>query len=162
MTARSAAVEAAPVECEHVFDYEVTLCPPVEFGRGPYGRRVFYGVRGGRVRGPALSGEVVGGGGDWALIGDDGWTRIDVRGQCRTDDGALLFFRYHGVIEPSAAMLAAVRAGGETAFEDQYFRAAVEIETGDERYRWLTQALLIGRGRLCAGPGVAYEIYRVL
>ncbi len=30
------------------------------------------------------------------------------------------------------------------------------------RYRWLTQTLFIGRGRLRAGPGVAYEIYRVL
>jgi Protein of unknown function (DUF3237) len=39
-----------------------------------YGTRVFYEVREGSVTGPSLSGEVLTGGGDWALVGADGWT----------------------------------------------------------------------------------------
>jgi hypothetical protein len=66
--------------------------------------------------------------------------------------------RYRGVIEPSDALLRAVRSGAETRFTDHYFRAAVEVETGDARYRWPTQTALVGRGRSCAGPGVVYEV----
>jgi hypothetical protein len=83
-----------------------------------------------------------------------------VRGQCETDDGALLLFRYRGVIEPTRAFQEALASGGGTAFEDQYFRTSLEVETGDPRYTWLTQSVLVGRGRLTAGPGVAYEVFR--
>jgi Protein of unknown function (DUF3237) len=156
MTARQPAIET-----EHVFDYHASLKPPVAIGAGPYGNRLFYEALGGRVSGPRVNGEVLGGGGDWALIGPDGWTRLDVRGQCRTDDGALLYFTYRGLIEPNKAVLEAVGSGGETAFADQYFRISLEVETGDRRYAWLTQTALIGRGRICSGPGVAYEVFRI-
>jgi hypothetical protein len=149
------------LEAEHLFDYQALLKPPVPIGRGQYGARLFYEAQGGRLTGPRLSGEILSGGGDWALVGADGWTRVDVRGQCRTDDGALLFFAYKGVVEPSEAIMDAVRSGGETDFEDHYWRVMIEIETGDERYRWLTQSALIGRGRICRGPGVAYQVFRV-
>jgi Protein of unknown function (DUF3237) len=150
-----------PLETEHVFDYHALLEPPAAIGRGPYGNRVFYAARSGRVEGPRLRGEILPGGGDWALVGDDGYTRLDVRGQCRTDDGALLYFRYKGLVELTEAALRALKSGGDSDFGDQYFRVAVEVETGDPRYAWLTQSLLVGRGRICSGPGVAYEIFRV-
>ena len=149
------------IETEHVFDYEALLKPPVVIGAGPFGTRLFYEVREGTVSGPKVNGTVLTGGGDWALVASDGWTRLDVRGQVRTDDGALLYITYKGVIEPSNAMREAVMSGGETGFDDQYFRIAPEIETGDERYAWLTLSTFVGRGRICRGPGVAYEVYRV-
>jgi hypothetical protein len=149
------------LELEHVFDYHATLKAPVAIGRAQYGSRLFYEVREGRIRGSRLNGEILSGGGDWALIGPDGWTRVDVRGQCRTDDGALLYMRYQGVIEPSPAVANALRDGGLTRFEDQYWRVSMEIETGSQGYRWLTQSALVGRGRVCQGPGVAYQVFRV-
>jgi hypothetical protein len=152
----------AALRTEHVFDYHAQLKAPVAIGPGPFGTRLFYEALGGRVSGPRLSGEVLTGGGDWALIGPDGWTRLDVRGQCRTDDGALLYFTYKGLVEPTGAVMRAVAEGGATAFEAQYFRISLAVETGDPRYAWLTQSALIGRGRICSGPGVAYEIFRIL
>ncbi len=152
---------APALDTEHLFDYAVTLAPPVAFGPTHRGTRLFYEVRGGRISGPALSGEVLGGGGDWALVGADGWTRIDVRGQARSDDGALIYFRYRGLIEPSPMLIDAMRSGGTTDFEDHYWRASIDVETGDPRYQWLSQSALIGRGRLCPGPGVAYQVFRV-
>lgn len=143
---------------EHVFDYHALLKPPVPVGPGPYGNRVFYEVREGRVTGPRLQAEILTGGGDWALIGADGFTRLDVRGQCRTDDGALLYLSYRGLLEHTDS----VAAGRETSFEDQYFRIWLDVETGDPRYAWLTRSALIGRGRICSGPGVVYEVFRVL
>ena len=146
---------------EHLFDYTVLLKPPVAIGRGQFGSRLFYEVREGRISGPVLNGEVLSGGGDWALVDGEGWTRVDVRGQARTDDGALLYLSYRGLIEPTDAMLTAMRSGRETGFEDQYWRVSIEVETGDPRYRWLTQSALVGRGRLCEGPGVVYQAFRV-
>jgi hypothetical protein len=108
-----------------------------------------------------VNGELLSGGGDWALVGEDGYARLDVRGQCKTDDRAYLYFAYRGLMELTDAARAAIASGGETSFEDQYFRISLEVETGDPRYKWLTHSSLIGRGRLCSGPGVAYEVFRV-
>jgi hypothetical protein len=69
---------------------------------------------------------------------------------------------YQGLIEPSEAVMSAVASAGETSFDDQYFRIWLQVETGDDRYRWLTQSALVGRGRIRAGRGVAYEVFRVL
>lgn len=146
---------------EHVFDHRVLLKAPIDIGQAQYGTRLFYEVIEGRVTGPAVQGDVLSGGGDWALIGPDGWTRVDVRGQCRTDDDALLYFSYGGLIEPTPALVRAARRNGETSFDDQYWRVTIGIETGDPRYRWLTQSVLVGRGRVCCGPGVEYQVFRV-
>ncbi len=146
---------------EHVFDYWAALKAPVMIGPAEYGTRLFAEVREGRVTGPRVTGDVLTGGGDWALTGPDGWTRVDVRGQCRTDDGALLYLNYRGLIEPSPTTAQALRTGGETSYEDQYWRVAIEVETASPEYLWLTQSVLIGRGRFRCGPGVAYQVFRV-
>jgi hypothetical protein len=149
---------AAPValELEHVFDYTVALNPPVVFGS-----RMFYEALSGRVTGPRLNGDVLRGGGDWATVRPDGWVGLDVRGHTRTDDGVLLYFSYDGLLEPTPAFNRAVATGGETAFEDQYWRVSIRVETDDPRYQWLTRSTLLGRGRLCADRGVAYQVFRV-
>jgi hypothetical protein len=153
---------AAPgLALEPVFQYETQLKAPVLVGSAQYGTRLFYEVHTGRLTAPGFTGEILTGGGDWALVGPDGWTRVDVRGQCRTDDGAVLYFSYRGLIEPSPALARAVKEGGETAFEDHYWRMAMEVETGHPDYQWLTQSTLVGRGRVCSGPGVAYQVFRV-
>jgi hypothetical protein len=149
------------MQTEHVFDYHATLRPPVPIGPGPYGTRMFYEVAGGEVSGPRVNGTVLTGGGDWALVGHDGWVRLDVRGQVRTDDGAMLYVTYTGILELNEAAQQAVASGGETAFDDHYYRIAPQIETGDERYAWMTRSTFVARGRICRGPGVAYEVYRV-
>ena len=150
------------MELEHAFDYQVRLAEPVIIGAGGLGTRVFYEVLEGEVQGPKLSGTVLTGGGDWALIGSDGWVRLDVRGQVRTHDDALLYIEYAGLLELNEAVQKAVASGGDTAFDDQYFRITPRIETGDERYAWMTHSAFVGRGRTTSGPGVAYEVFRVL
>ena len=118
---------APALETEYLFDYQALLKAPVTIGRAQYGTRLFYEAAEGRLTGPALRGEILAGGGDWALVGADGWTRVDVRGQCRSDDDALLYFSYRGLIEPTAALTRALQTGGETDFDDHYWRVAIEI-----------------------------------
>ena len=101
------------------------------------------------------------GGGDWILIGPDGWGRLDVRAQFQTDDGAFIFASYFGVLEMNDGIQQAIQTGTETAYADQYFRIAPRLETGDPRYAWVNQTLFVGEGRAYPGLGVEYRVYRV-
>ena len=149
------------MELELEFTYQASLAPPLMIGAGPYGTRAFFAVTEGQVKGGRINGTFVGGGGDWLLIGSDGWARLDVRGQIQTDDGAVLYITYHGVLELTETVMTATQTmAEETDFEDQYFRTIPRLETGDERYGWVNQTVLVGRGRLIPG-GAAYEVYRV-
>jgi hypothetical protein len=139
--------------------FHADLGEPLDVGRGPGGARTVIPVVGGWIKGARLNGTVVGPGGDWAQLGDDGFARLDVRGQLRTDDGATVYLSYAGVLELNEATMAGL-AGGSTEYDDHYFRTVPRFETGDERYRWLTTALFVGRGRLAPGA-VEYEIHRV-
>lgn len=58
------------------------------------------------------------------------------------------------------AVATATATGGETGFDDHYFRTAPCFETGDERYAWVNRTLFVARGRIAPG-GVAYEVFRV-
>jgi Protein of unknown function (DUF3237) len=135
--------------------------PPLFVGTGPLGVRVVGGVATGTVSGPRINGTIVGPGADWMLIGPDGFGRVDVRLQIETDDGAVVFLRYEGLIELNALSSAAlVDAGAETAWDDQYFRTTPRFETGDDRYAWLNRTTFVARGRVTR-DGLEYEVFRV-
>ena len=143
------------------FTYQALLARPLMIGSGPYGTRAFFAVTEGRVEGDRINGTFVGGGGDWLLIGSDGWGRLDVRAQIRTGDGAVLYLTYYGVLELTETVMTATQTmAEETDFDDQYFRTTPRLETGDERYGWVNHTAFVGRGRLIPG-GAAYEAYRV-
>jgi hypothetical protein len=145
----------------HEFTYDAMLAAPLMIGNGPYGTRVFFPVTDGRAKGDRINGAFVGGGGDWFLIGSDGWGRIDVRGQIQTDDGAVLYITYSGLLQLTDKVMAAVQTmAEETTYEDHYFRAALRLETGDERYTWVNQTVFVAQGRIIPS-GAEYEVYRV-
>jgi hypothetical protein len=149
------------MDLEHEFTFHALLAQPLMIGNGPYGTRVLYPVTEGRAKGDRINGTAVGSGGDWLLIGADGWGRLDVRAQLQTDDGALLYLTYSGVLELNDKVMAATQnTDVETSFDDQYFRTTPRLETGDERYAWVNQTVFVARGRLISG-GVEYEVYRV-
>ena len=79
------------MDLEYEFTYHATLKPPVIVGPGPYGTRLFFEVTGGRAEGARLKGTLLTGGGDWLLVGPDGWGRLDVRAQVVTDDGVVIY-----------------------------------------------------------------------
>lgn len=122
---------------------------------------MFFDAIEGVVEGQRTKGKFVGGGGDWLLVGDDGYGRLDVRAQIETDDNALIYLQYFGLVEMNPNMQTAMGAGGSTDFRDRYFRTAPRFETGDARYAWLNQSVFLGEGRLYPGFGVEYRVYRV-
>jgi hypothetical protein len=148
------------MDLELEFVYEAELGEALVVGAGPYGTRMVIPVAGGWAKGERISGSLRGAGADWAVIGPDGWARLDVRGQIVTDDGAVLYVAYGGVLQLTEKVMAAMASHDETSFDDQYFRTSPTLESGDERYAWVNQTVFVARGRMSA-RGVEYEVYRV-
>lgn len=147
-----------------LFDMVVDLSRQLDFGRGgPLGRRVLYGATGGSFEGPRLRGEVVAGGGDWALYRPDGTMLLDVRLTLRVDDD-LVFMTYHGrwvIPDDVRAEMAdpATRFAVDPA--RYYFRTTPLFETGSARLAWLNDIVAVGTGYPVDG-GVAYHVEQVL
>src|ERR1700730_5771104 len=84
------------IKTEPLFDIVIDLSPRLNIGDGPLGRRILFGAAGGSFEGPKLRGEVLAGGGDWALFRADGAMMLDVRLTLRTHDDALVQMTYGG------------------------------------------------------------------
>jgi hypothetical protein len=147
------------VDLVHEFTLQVSRGEALPVGAGPFGRRFVAAVGSGSVKGVRINGAIVGPGADWAVLGGDGYFQIDVRAQIKTDDGAVLLLTYTGSLEVNERVTAALN-GGETQFEDHYYRTHVRMECGDERYQWVNRTLFVGEGRLESG-GAVYDVYRV-
>jgi hypothetical protein len=143
----------------HECTFSAILKPPLAIGAGPAGARMYYEICGGEVVGDRLRGAVRGGG-EWALVGSDGYLRVDVRAQVETNDGAFLYVQYLGLLEVNAVVQNAIANQTGTQFEDQHFYTNPRFETGDARYSWLNTTFLIGEGRLLPGLGVEYRLWR--
>lgn len=153
--------EGITMELVHEMTYHALLRAPLAIGDGPFGTRMFFEAIEGKLEGPRIRGRFVGGGGDWLLVGADGFGRLDVRAQIETDDGAFVYLQYYGVLEMNDKMQAAMANAGPTEFTDQYFRTTPRFETGDSRYGWLNQSVFVSEGRLYPGFGVEYRVHRL-
>ena len=113
------------------------------------GTRRIVPVTGGTFEGPKLRGTALDGGGDWVTRRPDGASVLDVRATLQTDDDALIYIRYRGLVYTPE--------GGET-----YWRVTQVFETASEKYDWLMRIVSVGinRGRV---PGkVVYSVYQIL
>ena len=136
------------------------LKPPVDVGKGPYGQRMIFDVTGGTFEGEKLRGKVLASGGDWILVDDQGVGHLDVRITLETDDGALLYVQYYGILELKEEVMTAIGGGKPTEFGDVYFMTQPRVETGDERYKWLNNIIAVAEGRVVENA-VEYQIYEV-
>ena len=139
--------------------FTAMLKPPVPIGAGPIGMRMYYDVSGGDVTGERLRGTILGGG-EWALIGPDGFLRVDVRLQVETHDGAYIYIQYVGLLGLNDAVQRALETSGGTDYGDQYFFTNPRMETGDPRYAWVNTTFFVGEGRIRPGLGVEYRVWR--
>ena len=141
------------------FCFNVNVGSPMPVGEGPNGTRIYYAISDGDVSGTRINGKIRGGG-EWALIGSDGFLRVDVRTQIETHDGAFLRVQYLGFLEMNPAFETASESGHATDFAEQYFYTNPRIETGDSCYSRVNTTFFVGEGRASEGGGVAYRIWR--
>jgi hypothetical protein len=146
------------MKLEPLMTYRADLKPPVDAGSGPFGHRMIFEVIGGSFEGPRLRGQLLTGGADWFLLDDQGVGRLDVRGSFQTDDGAVVYVQYPGVLVMNDKVQAALATGSELAFGDTHFMTQPRFETGDERYTWLNSVVAVAEGRVLPNA-VEYRVY---
>ncbi|MEM6585964.1 MAG: DUF3237 domain-containing protein [Pseudomonadota bacterium] len=145
--------------------YLTTLTLTVDFrsiasiGSTPHGLRGIAPITAGRFEGPLLNGRVLSGS-DWFINRADGNLAIDVRLTLETHDNALIYLSYKGRMTADADAMARFRRG-ERLDEDEYSLSVVaNFECGDERYRWLNDAIAVAVGEQTP-DGPVYTIYEV-
>ena len=147
-----------------LFDIVIDLNPRLNIGEGPFGRRILYGAAGGSFSGDSLHGDVIAGGGDWALFRPDGGMALDVRLTLRSHDDALIHMTYGGRWITPPELRADMADPVKRLQIDParyYFRTNPLFETGATQYAWLNDIVAIGTGYLVEGA-VAYKISQVV
>jgi Protein of unknown function (DUF3237) len=164
MTTDSRVRAVGDIKTEYLFDMVVDLRPPLNIGSGPFGQRTLFGAAGGSFEGPRLHGQVLAGGGDWALFRPDRAMMLDVRLTLRTHDNALVHMTYGGRWTTPPELRADIADPVKRHQIDParyYFRTNPLFETGAKRYAWLNDIVCVGSGYLVEG-GIAYRISQVV
>lgn len=153
------------VDTEFLFEARIPLAEPIHVGQTPDGYRMIVSVAGGRFDGPKLRGEVIPmSGADWSRIRADGNGALDVRMCLRTDDDAIIYVHWHGLMIVSDDnrdyALDFAKPDDPTGADRYYFRTSPQFETGDERYAWVNNLLCVSKSRTGDG-GVIHRVFAV-
>lgn len=132
---------AGPLESEFVFELVLDVDPQIDAGHVRIAP-----VTGGTFSGPGIRGTVRPGGADY-ITQVAGHSSLDVRITLETDDGALIYMTYTGIV-----------ARGEDGL---YWRVRPIFSTASEAYDWLNHAVFIGKSKQVPDK-VAYDIFRIL
>ena len=128
-------------------------------GRMDMGVRQLYVVRGGKVSGERINGEVLAGGGDNLLVDPGGLGHVDARVTWKTDDGAVIYMQYFGRVELNDETAAAFQSGKGLPFGKVHFVTQPRFECGHPRYEWLNHTVAIAEGRVAENSAIEYNIY---
>lgn len=130
----------------HVADFDIDLSPIEEMGDGRGGKRRIIPIVGGRVSGPAFSGEILNVGADWQTIFSSGLAELDTRYAFRTDDGAVIEIINFGYRRGTEEVMKRIAAGETVDPSDYYMRTHARLETGHPDYQWVNETLFLGVG----------------
>jgi hypothetical protein len=141
----------ATIEVKLLFSLKMQIEGEAEvIGAAAQGTRAI-GCVSGSFEGPGLKGTIKAA--DWFVTRADGIGEADVRGTLRTDDGALIYMRYTGVLDLR-------QTGSSTTSGVCQVRTAVRFETGTPRYQELNRVQAIGIGEIDFATGqIRYDIY---
>jgi len=127
---------------DYLFSYHLRLNPPEVIGPVPDGMRANAYVAEGTLNGEKVNGILRAGGGDWIDIRPDGVAITDVRGTIETDDGALIYLSYTGVMDLG-------EEGYSQATQGHFPKTAKihttpRLQTAHPNYRWLNRLQCVG------------------
>jgi len=142
---------------EHLYDMHADL-ETQTIGQTPSGMRQIFIVKGGTINGPSGKGEILPGGGDWAIGRSDGALQLDVRATVKMDDGALIYVTYAGILAADPPVFARILSGDDVPLNEYYFYTNPMFQTADKRYAWMNKVIAVGRGRALAAA-VEYRVW---
>lgn len=146
-------------------EYLMTLYAPLDPPQRIDNTLFIYNVRdGGWVKGPKISGKLLAPQGDWLRAMPGGSYRLDVRGTFKTDDGALVYIAYNGIISQSKESFDRLMKGETLTSKDLYFITAPTMQTSSDKYAWLNHVQCVGKiieVKLSENRFVKYDIFIV-
>ena len=141
-------------ELEFVYEAGGELGPPLPIGTTYDGtRRIIPIMTGGFVKGPRISGRLLGNSADWQVTRPDGVTVADAIYAIETDDGAVIQIRNKGLRHGPPEVMARLAAGEDVDPADYYFRTVPEFIAPDGPHDWLNRSIFV-----CAGARYASSI----
>lgn len=156
-----AATGPAP-RLEFAFEIRVDVAEEIRIGRGPDEVLTFTPITGGSVSGPGFTGEVLPGGGDWA-VERSGTATIEARYLIRADDGAVVDVINRGYFRATETVVRRMDDGEDVAEDDPglYFRTAPVFTTDVPAHRWLSEHQFLGLAR-DEGGQVCIRVFTLL
>ena len=149
-----------PIEelaAEHLFDIAIDF-HPMHLYPSPLGTRIDAVIRGGTATGTRFSAEVLPGGGDWLVVGDDGVARVDVRATFRTPDDHTVFLTATGRVVLGEEGRARFLAGDTVPGDEMYARIAPLFDTAAEPHAWLHRVVAVGVVESLSLHHIAYRV----
>ena len=149
------------LKSSYIGELKIGVAGSYMLGKSPLGTRRLDRLDFGHFKGPRINGEIMPGGVDLLLAGNDEALRPDVRLIVKLDDDQPLLIQYRGVRHASAEVMAQIARGEAVAPDSHYLRTSMVFETGSARYDWLNRIVGVGVGR--REPGFAiYDVYEIL
>jgi hypothetical protein len=146
---------------EHIFTYNATLDPPEVIGVVPEGIRINFYVNGGEVSGPKVKGKLRPEGADWLTLQTDGVGILDVRATIETNDGALIYVTYGGMVDLGEDGYQGF-LNGEMPPSGTPIRTSPRCRTSHPDYLWLNRLHCLGIGQaFLERSEVVYDVYAV-
>ena len=158
ISSASARAQTTQIKTEYLMTLYAPLDPPQQIDNSSVIRNV---GAGGWVKGPKVNGTLIAPGADWLRIMPGGNLRLDVRATIKTDDGALIFLSYNGIISRSREIADRMAKGEVMTSADQYFITAPTMQTSSEAYSWLNHVQCVGKMVEVKGGTNAYVKYDI-
>jgi hypothetical protein len=134
------------ISLDHICDVVAYVSPPVPVGPSSWGTRLFFPIVGddGYVDGPKLKGKLLPLGECASLIRIDNCFEEDVRIIIETEDKAMIYSAYRGVVDMTEEQVKKLLSG-ELPLGLELFTTP-RFETAHENYQWLTRIQAVGKG----------------
>ncbi len=95
------------------------------------------------------------------MVASTGSLRVDARMTVMTDDGALVYVSYGGVISVTPDNFARLSQGATLTAKDLYFITTPTFETSHEKYVWLNHIQAVGKVAAMKGGNGGFVIYDI-
>ena len=152
--------QCARLDTEYIMTLYATMDPPQRIDD----TLSIFAVTGGWAAGPQINASIIQPAADWIQRTPDGSSRIDVRLTLKTDDGALIYVSYNGVIRHTETGRDRLAKGEIVTSTDSYAMTAPTFRTSHAKYAWLNTIQAIGKLvelKLGQGSFIKYDVFAV-
>lgn len=155
------------IQLTHAFTLKLAIQAPLNIPGTPVGDRAFITVPHGTLSGSGIDAQVQPGGGDYAIVGKDGYGKLDVRIHAVTKEGEAIYIQYYGHLQITDAVgkiLTGDSNSESTNFDDQYLLTNPCIEVAaTSKHSWINRTVFLGKGKFDIskdGGFVVYELFK--